>query len=176
MIRDEARFEKWVVLSRCVQRVEPFMMVAIQGLGRLDSELATADREFLQMSEEERIRFQVENPLELADRVTRSYLWVLGAYEIIRALDQRCRLGVISATEAQSRIARETKHRFERIRMPLAKFEAALRHVDTDSSVAFPALHLTQGVAWRVADETFVSREALAQDFRSLLEGFSDGA
>ncbi|HEY8521632.1 MAG TPA: hypothetical protein VIN61_16290 [Gammaproteobacteria bacterium] len=176
MISDKARFEKWVALSRCVQGIEPFMMVAIQGLGRLDAELATADHKFLQMSEEERIRFQVENPLELADRVTRSYLWVLGAYEIVRALDQRCRSGVIPATEAQRRRAREAKHRFERIRMPLAKFETARRHADTDSPVAFPALHVTQGVAWRVAADAFVTREELAQDFRSLLEEFSDGA
>lgn len=152
------------------------MVPAVQGLGRLDAELAAADAAFMSLSESERVRFQAENMFDLVDRFTRSYLWVLGAYEIVRSLDQRAHSRAVPMTRAQQEKLKETKRRFERIRMPLAKFEPARRHQDTDNVVAFPSMHRQYGISWKLAPDTFISREELSCEFRSLLEALSEDA
>jgi hypothetical protein len=146
------------------------MIPAVQGLGRIDTALAVADAQFLALSDTERTHAQISNLHGLADRVTQSYLWVLGVYEIVRAIDQKCRSGSAGVTEAQSGAVRETKRKFERVRMPLAKFEPAQRHSETDSAIAYPSIEMDHGIAWRISQETIVSREELARTFHKMLE------
>jgi hypothetical protein len=60
------------------------------------------------------------------------------------------------------------KHLFERVRIPLAKFEASRRNPN-DGSIAYPAISPLHGVAWLIADKTFVSRRQLSDAFLALL-------
>lgn len=173
-IKQNPRGASWTQLSLCLERFEWFMVPAVQGLGRLDGELAAADAAFLALSEVARGRFQAENPFDLADRFTRSYLWVLGAYEIVRSLHQRTHAaGLAVMTAEQKKIVRDVKQKFERIRLPLAKFEPARRHRTTDSGIAFPVIHEQLGISWKLAPDAYISREDLAREFRSLLEALS---
>ncbi len=65
------------------------MVIVVQGLGRLDVSLREGDRLFLASFEEN--RNSVVESWKLSERFTLSYLWVLGAYELVRAICQRIR-------------------------------------------------------------------------------------
>jgi hypothetical protein len=143
------------------------MTPGVQGLGKLDAVFSARDAAYLQLPQRE--RESVERSVELTERFTESYPWVLGAYEIIRTMDQRVRENAGLVNDETSRLIRDAKHKFERVRVPLAKFEAAKRHSDTDSSVAFPALNPQHGIAWCVADNVFVTRRELSECFMALL-------
>jgi hypothetical protein len=162
----------WVSVSKGLERFEPLMLVAVQGLGRLDEKLAAQDKAFLALSEAERVLFQTSSPTDLMERITLSYLWVLGIYEIVRALDHKCRTDVALVAPTQAAEVTRTKIRIERVRIPLAKFEQARRFA-MDSAVAYPVLHKDYGVAWLVSRNTLVSREELAQVFLRMLEVLS---
>jgi hypothetical protein len=164
---DQPRYAEWVRLSHRAARFEKFMTSAIQGLGKLDAVLSAKDTAYLQLPQQE--RESIERSIELTERFTESYLWVLGAYEIIRTMDQRVRENAGLVNEATCQLIRDAKHKFERVRVPLAKFEAARCHSDTDSSVAFPALNPQHGIAWCVADDVFVTRRELSECFMALL-------
>lgn len=69
-----------------------------------------------------------------------------------------------------SRTIKSTKIDFERIRIPLAKFEPARRHQATDSAVAWPGVHPNLGLGWGVSNDKYVSRRQLADDLLSALE------
>jgi hypothetical protein len=133
------------------------MMPVVQGVGPLDSLLIPADEHFNQLSQKE--RETIEESMLLTDRFTLSYLWILGAYELIGTLDQRYREN--SRSDDHATRTRELKHRFERIRIPLAKMELARRH-PTDDPIAYPAINLELGVASQVAEDTFITRRELS--------------
>lgn len=142
------------------------MVVAIQGLAQLDCKLVAADEQFLQLTEKQRATIAVS--VELSERLTLSYLWGLGAYEILRTLDQRTREASAGMRSPLAERITTTKHLFERVRIPLAKYEASRRN-PTDSPIAYPVISTVHGVAWQVADDTFISRRQLADTFLSLL-------
>jgi len=144
------------------------MPITIQGLGRLDHDLVVGDARFLCLSEERRA---TENEsLALNYRITLSYLWVLGAYEVVRTIDQRCRENASAISHETSKSASALKIKFERLRILLAKFEPAKRHRETDSKVAYPALNLDYGIAWLVEADTFISRKMLSDELLTFLE------
>jgi hypothetical protein len=166
---DHRRYASWVLASHAVGSVEPFMTVALQGLGRLDAQIIDKDRARLIARNGEHPSGLLNEPVELSERLTLSYLWVLGAYEVVRALDQRFR----ESTNVEARVhsdSCELRRKFERVRMPLAKFEAAKRHKDTDSHVAFPALNERHGIAWQVAEGEFIARAELSDLLLAFLE------
>ena len=165
---DQPRYAEWVRLSHRLSPFEAFMIVAVQGLGKIDAQLTAQDQEFLSVRTEN--ESSIESSLELTDRFTQSYLWVLGAYEIIRAVDQRCRENAPSCIDASLVEAiKATKVFFERVRVPLAKFEAANKFKNTDSAIAFPALHPGDGIAWRVAHDIYITRQSMSDMFIGLL-------
>ena len=171
---DQPRYAEWVRLSHRAARFEKFMTVAIQGLGKLDSVLVAEDALFLQLPQHQ--RESIETSLDLTDRFTNSYLWVLGSYEIIRGMDQRCRENSQIVDHTAATFIREAKIKFERVRVPLAKFEAARRFSDTDATAAFPALDLQHGIAWRVADNVVVTRRELSECFLATLRALQPAA
>jgi hypothetical protein len=59
---------------------------------------------------------------------------------------------------------------FERIRIPLAKFEPTRRHYATHSAIARPAVRNELGVGWNVSNDIYVSRRQLADDLLSTLK------
>jgi hypothetical protein len=143
----------------------PQITFAVQQLGRLDLELIEADTTW----NNERRRGEAEVVGALDQRTTFSWLWVLGAYEVVRSVEQRMRDGHPRQAEA-----RTLKHEFERVRMPLAKFEAPKKY-RSDSGLAWPVINaLTGGIAWQVASGVFVDRRDLADAFLEFLLGLPD--
>ncbi len=161
---DIERNKRWVTVSPAVQKFDDFMVFTLQGIGRLDARLVVEDEHCLTTG-------KPSNPFgDLSDHITQSYLWVLGAYEIIRSLDQRAREDETFHPEHKEKLQR-LKHLFERIRVPLAKFEAARKHRDTDYYIAYPFLNPETGISWQVAENTWVDRRVLSDAMLELLEG-----
>ncbi len=143
------------------------MTIVLQGLGRVDCRRIPEDKQFLQLSQEE--RETIEQSISMSDRFTYSYLWVLGAYELVRTLDQRCHADPALLGNNLTTRVRELKHSMERLRMPLAKMETANRY-PSDDSIAWPSIHPNHGVAWRVTTGIFISRRQLSDDLLELAE------
>lgn len=164
---DQTRYAEWVRLSHKTAKFQAFMAFTIQGLGKFDAKLMAEDRHYLSLPEAERLG--IERSMELTDRLISSYLWVLGAYEVIRSIDQCCREDSSLLNGEQINNVESVKHLFERVRVPLAKFEPARRFSETDSAVAYPSLSRERGIAWQVADGVFIARGELSECFLKLL-------
>ncbi len=162
------RYSRWVKASPATGPFEHFMMVVVQGLGRLDCQLIQEDSRYCSLPEAQ--QQTIAESIKTSDRFTLSYLWVLGAYELVRTMDQRVRdkTSLISASLPQ-RLS-ELKRAFKRVRIPLAKMEPAKAHKDTDSPIAFPALHSEQGISWQLTRTDFVSRRELSDALLGFLE------
>jgi hypothetical protein len=154
-----SRFERWVKASFVTARYESFMPATVQGLGQIDHMLYAEDQRLVSQAPEN------AEPSALTLHITLSHLWVLGAYEVLRTMHQRCREG-----SGVDESVRDLLRKFERLRVPLAKFEPAGRHRATDTKIAYPALNTQHGVAWQVADDVFIPRGQLSEEFLSLLE------
>lgn len=166
---NNSRHERWVKASISTAKFELFMTPQIQSLGRLDIKLIDEDAEFLKDFEKNRNDLEANGLLN--DRMTISYLWVLGAYEAIRTMCQRIRENQELVSPDIAELFNNLRRKFNRLRVPLAKMEAASAHKTTDSHIAYPGINLTLGIAWKVAEDTFISRRELSDDLLSVLEG-----
>jgi hypothetical protein len=109
--------------------------------------------------------------IAIHEHITLSYLWVLGAYEFIRTLCDRVSVDDLEKTPAEVReILLEVKRRFARVRMPLAKMEAASKHEDEDGPIAYPGMRHGVGVAWKLNANTLVPRRELSDALLESLE------
>jgi hypothetical protein len=117
---DHLRYRQWVSASHAVDAMEPALAIFIQGLGSIDAKLVHDDAAYNALSAEERCTF--EQSLRLTERFAISHLWVLGAYEAVRTIDQRARRAKDLSKRLRQRIA-TTKKALARLRMPLAKFD-----------------------------------------------------
>ena len=149
------------------------MIVAVQGLGRLDVSLRAEDTAFLDAHL--RDTNSVDEAIRLTDRFTLSYLWVLGTYEVVRTICQRMtqRSGLVSDDVAMQFTA--LKRRLSRLRVPLAKMEPASAH-KSDSHIAYPAIHQSLGIAWQLTPQDIVTRAELPDAFLSTLEAANTGS
>lgn len=160
---DIERNKRWVVSSHRLAVYDPFIVVTIQGLGKLDAKLIVEDENIVKHK-------KPSSPFgDVSDHITLSYLWVLGAYEVIRALDQRAREDKNFLPQFKKEV-QELKFEFERIRIPLAKFESAKRFSETDRHIAYPGFHQELGTSWQVAENTWVNRRTLSDKMLSLFE------
>ena len=144
------------------------MIPVVQGLGRIDIFLIQSDHKFGELKPKE-----IESSgasTALTDKFTLSYLWVLGAYELVRTIDQRCRATTDLLGSPITTTVNEVKRTFERLRVPLAKFEPAKRHEATDSHIAYPAINENLGVFWRVSPDKYIGRRELSDILLDLLE------
>jgi len=113
-----------------------------------------------------RLRGIPEQPGELDDIVTYTYLWVLGAYEIVRTLAKKT---------GNDRI-REVKQQFARIRVPLAKLEASSKYEMIDYNFPEPVIALAPfRVGWAIHQKVFVSRLELSDFFLDAVKEFFAG-
>lgn len=167
-LAQSGRYVHWVKNSHALKKVEPFMIPLIQGLGRLDIKLILEDERFNDLRQKD--RNTIDEAIRLTDNLTYSYLWVLGSYELVRTLDQRCHKDSNLLSNRLGKRIREVKHLFERLRIPLAKMEPSRRHQDTDASVAYPAIHERLGVSWQVSKDVFISRRELSDALLALLQ------
>lgn len=169
---DQPRYARWVSVSHSVDALEPGLAVFIQGLGKIDAQLVFQDMSFKALPAEK--RGTIQEATKLTDRLTMSQLWVLGAYEVVRTLSQRSKEKPKAITKKLASRILTAKKAFERLRIPLAKFEPANRYKKTDFSVARPALHKEQGISWRVAQKAFVPRRRLSDSLFTLLSAIQE--
>jgi hypothetical protein len=153
------RLKKWIEASIGLSHIEPFMMPVLQGLGSLDCQLIQQDERFLRLPENQRAT--IHEATMLTERFTLSYLWVLGIYELIRTLDQKCHANKNLLDEPLCKRIHTLKHQIERLRIPLAKMEPAKRS-PKDSSIAYPAISRDHGIAWQIAANVFISRREIS--------------
>ena len=164
---DIDRNKRWIVSSGKFEIYDPFIVVTIQGLGKLDSKLIVEDNKITKDG-------KPSNPFgDIGEHLTLSYLWVLGSYEVVRSLDQRARKDfTFFPTHAKN--IKSLKIEFERLRMPLAKFEPADRFSATDNHIAYPVIHKELGVSWQVSENTYISRRKLSDNMLNLFEEIED--
>lgn len=163
---DAERYKRWINVSHKLAKFGPFFIVTVQGLGKLDSKLLKEDELLVS-------RGATSSPLgDMSDHITISYLWVLGAYEVVRSICQRAGKEVDVLPEQTERL-KQLKRKFERLRVPLAKFEAANKHRTTDSCVAYPGVNTQLGIAWQLSQDTWIARRELSDSMLELLEGFN---
>jgi hypothetical protein len=161
------RYQRWLSASRALLFIEEALFFTVQALGRIDSQLYERDIRYRQI--------RVNNDgsdnewKEINESVALSYLWVLGAYEVIRTLDQRFREGGANS-ERQRALSTPVKRQFARVRIPLAKLEAPKHQTSTGRSIAHPALTSTHGLGWVLAPGEEVARTELSDLFLSFLE------
>jgi hypothetical protein len=157
------RYQRWIDASSAVRAVEPFMVDLVQGLGRFDCHLIDEDTRFGALNQEQSLS---DESTFLTDRFTLSYFWVLAAYELVRRLDQRWRTGATTMpAEFGSRVA-ALKRRMERLRIPLAK---TVHRFPTDCIMAYPTISHDFGVAWHVAQDTYITRRELSNELLDFL-------
>ena len=162
-----SRIERWVRASFATVRFEQVMCMTIQGLGRIDVSLIEDDELFL--ADFENNRNSLNENLKLNDRFTLSYLWVLGGYEVVRTICQRIKEKRDDIPGEVTANFEELKKEFNRLRIPLAKMEAASAHKNTDSHFAYPAIN-TKGIAWQVSQDVFITRRDLSDRLLEALE------
>ena len=160
------RFQRWVDASSAAGAVEPFMISLVQGLGRFDCHLIHEDARFAALNQEQ--SSSLHEGTRLTDRFTLSYFWVLAAYELVRTLDQRWRTGATTLPDESGNRVTALKRRMERLRIPLAKMET-VRRFPTDSSMAYPTISRDFGVAWHVAQDTYITRRELSDQLLDFL-------
>ncbi|NMX69894.1 hypothetical protein HBO15_21305 [Pseudomonas sp. WS 5111] len=160
------RMQRWVTAGHKTSHIEIMMIPVIHALGHKDCELIQRDQHALDIHhqiETGAIQFNEQLMAEFNDLHLQSYLWVLGSYEIIRSICERLE------GDPRQKIARDAKHFFERVRMPLAKMATANRYRE-DSPIAYPALNMEHGVAWQVQETVFITRYELSDTFLNFLE------
>lgn len=160
---DIERNKRWIIVSGKFEGFEPFIVLTIQGLGKLDSKLVIEDEKIIKQGEP-------SNPTGgLVEHLTLSYLWVLGAYEVIRTLSQRTQENSYFFPSQKSELY-NLKTEFERIRIPLAKFEPAKKFRKTDRHFATPGFHASLGVAWQISNDVWITRRTLSDNMLGLFE------
>lgn len=160
------RLERWRRASLSTARFNRNMPATLQGLGLLDCELLVRDSQLVT----NQTPFQIdENPMYLARHLTLSYLWILGAYEIVRSMAQQMRINSKQEIAEGSTFSMLLRT-FERLRIPLAKFEASNRTARTDFPIAYPALDPMTGISWEVASDVYISRTSLSDELLDYLD------
>jgi hypothetical protein len=160
--QDVERLTRWITASLVLEPIEQMMMIPAQDLGRLDVQLIAMDAA---------THADPSKEVYYNERFGLSRFWVLGAYELVRTLDQRFRFSEDANASVNRDRSLALKREFERLRMPLAKFEPADKFPD-DSPIAYPAINSQTGaMAWQVAAGVFIERRVLADRLLDFLEG-----
>lgn len=161
---DEQRAIRWINVSHCLSSVDHFFVITIQQLGRLDSRLVLMDSLLIRNEE-----FNDEFTNYTNEHLMQSYLWVLGAYEVVRTINDKNRPSYEAYSNYQENL-KKLKHSFERLRVPLAKFEPSRKHMNTDSHIAYPGFNLDKGVTWQVSYDLWITRRELSDSMLEIFE------
>jgi len=163
------RNKRWINAAFATQQFEPSMLIIVQGLGRLDVSLIE-DEDSLFERIEKKTCSSFDDSAALNDRITNSYLWVLGGYELIRTICQRIKEKNNGIPIEISNSFEVLKKDFNRLRVPLAKMESASAHKGTDYHIAYPTLDFQKGIAWRVSHDAVITRRELSDKMLETLE------
>jgi hypothetical protein len=145
---------------------------SLTGLGRLDCALRSADIPYYKFING---GAKVGEPADvLIDFPCLSGLWILGMYEGLRTLSQKLtkdsQLGKAHPATVDVNLL---KLKFARVRMPLAKFEAASKF-PTDHNYLSQSIGGPNRWGWVVADKTVIYRNELADDVLQIFDKFED--
>ncbi len=172
----QERYEEWTGLSHRLERFELFMAVFAQNLGRRDRDLNVREHEYARNRSKARAIEDSDAVTEaIADSDTVTELWLDGCmfvmclYEVVRSIDERIAGDAELSSTSAAGVSKDTKHLFERVRIPLAKFQPAYRYRSTDYDVAQPGMSTDRSVSWEVADGIVISRRQLSDAFLELL-------
>jgi hypothetical protein len=140
----------------------------IQMLGQDDSKLYEYD----QMLNHDSPNILAGNPTLVVDdmlheMVWKSYTWVLAAYELIRTMNKK--LKTEDPTAEITSKSQQLKNEFERLRVPMAKFEPAKKHMKTDYKFPQWCTQPGRGLCWAVADGVVIPRMELSDALISFL-------
>lgn len=167
------RLNNWINCSLKLSKIDNFMAPILQGLGHLDIKLIDYEDKLLKLepSNKKAEKEIIEDSIRLTKSFTYSYLWVLGAYELVRTIDQKCRDNSNLLGEDLNNKIKELKIKFERIRIPLAKMEPARRYKETDYRIAYPTIKIPGNrLAWRISENEYVVRKELSDDLLDVLD------
>ncbi|MGB6603011.1 MAG: hypothetical protein WBE65_01765 [Steroidobacteraceae bacterium] len=169
MLNPEERAERWLKVSIGLARFEERMWPLLLQLGRIDVRLIQADETWSDRFLDGGL--SGEDGANLHEHITLSFLWVLGAYEFVRTLCARVKTDAIEKTPEEVRnVLLQVKHRFARVRIPLAKMEPASAFAGEDWPIAYPGLKRGVGVAWQLNPSTAITRRELSDVLLEALE------
>ena len=105
---------------------------------------------------------------DLSYHYTLSYLWVLGAYELIRTLAQCFSNNGNNMSDNSFELLRELKNDFAKLRVPLAKYE--LKGRKEIKCIPYPAVKIGAGASWQIGIDDIISRRELSDKMLSVFE------
>lgn len=152
-----SRNKDWIESSQALENLEPFMMVSVQGLGRIDLEI---------ISESLNINKKINQGLDLARILTLSQLWTLGAFELLRSIDSLSKSQLVFSEDSKKKI-RDLKSYFAKIRTPLAKFQ---KNNFREKQIAYPIWFPEADAGWLIESNFAISRRDLADKLINLLK------
>lgn len=173
-------WQQWVTASFVVDKSYPlqFLLPQIQWLGMLDENIRQWETKNLEEPSAPN-RTSETAIMELSYWYFLSYLWVLGAYEVVRTLSQKVKdIQKVKKTRIFSKeIVRklvETRDFFAEARVPLAKLEPR-KLKDHTTAIAFPMIFPENGFGWRISSDISqpgrdISRRELANAFLDLIK------
>lgn len=144
---NKERQSEWMNSSFTFMGVEMLLLGEVQALGELDVELI-----------EELHKIKTNSKLEEDLKIKRRYLllsklWVLGAYELIRFLND--------INKKRNSLSENTKLKlngvlttFTKVRVPLAKFQKAGKDKTLYDGVADSFIDSNKGVGWKIYSHT----------------------
>lgn len=143
MRMEKERYSKWLNSSFAFMNIEMLLLGEVQALGELDIELI-----------EEFPNMKLDSKLDEDLRRKRRYLllsklWVLGAYELIRFLNDLNKKRNFLDDSRKNKL-KEVLATFSKIRVPLAKFQKAGKDKSLYDGVADSFIDLKKGVGWKV--------------------------
>jgi hypothetical protein len=166
---DNQRRARWVYTSYALAKVEPYMVLLAQQLGRLDAKLILEDNRYSHLLPAQ--RESTQECLQLDERLALSYLWVLGSFELLRTLLERIGNGTTQFDASVTKKVEAVKKKIAQLRSPLAK----LKNTSGEATIPYPSLHEQLGISWRISETTYISRRELSESFLDLLEYMYNG-
>jgi hypothetical protein len=168
----EQRYARWIWASHGLAHFQLEAVKKAQELGRQD--LLLIEEDLRRKSLEPTSLSTIEESLRLNGAFFQAEQWVLTAYELVRIIHEQyfrndCPQFV---DENLKQKVLSTRNQYARIRMPLAKMEAAHKYSGnpgTDEAIPERLLHTTQGLGWCLSRDYQISRRELSDSFLTLL-------
>ena len=142
---EESRQSEWVDNSVGLMHIEMLLIGNVQGLGILDVELI---EEFPKL----KINSQLEKDrLKKLRHITLSELWVMGAYELIRLVDEINKKRSFLKGNTKEKL-KKTLSIFTKVRIPLTKFQKEGEKRLYSKISTKNIFDLEKGVGWNFYD------------------------
>lgn len=163
------KFQKWALLSLFLQKDDLQLFLRSMELGYLDVILSQYESDLnRQISQSARREGENHKMFEFMEFSLLSKYFVYESYEFVRVLDKR--------EEPSSKIKEflsQKKRNFERVRVPLAKFEKATKFKETDFERPIQTFSEC-GFTWQISDDLIVTRKQLADQLVEILSEMND--